>query len=600
MNAKIKVNYLFIILFFISIFFLCTFHAFSLKRIFLEARLYFLSISAIQILLEIGFFLLVGLFLKKSRSPWVYRIYSGSLFLLLLFHMTDYIMLRLMDQSLGSSLKIFMTLNLSHLLAALRAMNLNLQISIIIILSIVLTPSLGIFVYYLLEKITIKKPFHLSFKKCLFSTFSLIILFLSFDLFFQPIVKNEQYTKIKKALPFGKTFLSPNFPIVALRKVYKEKQPFEINNLLIPKKKNLPNIYLFIVETFRKDYLTNNITPFLYQFQEKSCKLTHTFANANATPLSWYSIFHANLPYNWQTTLDNTKQEGTLPLNLLKKKGYKIRLYSSADLHYFHMGENIFGKNFSLCDKKKEFFELEKNSPWKRDSNVISALNTDLQNKDHHKNTLFIVFLDSPHSEYSYPDFLEGTFGKTVDRINYLSVDLEHDLEHLKNRYKTSLYYIDTLFQSFFETLSKTDHHEDAMICITGDHGEEFLEDGALFHGSHLNDAQTSVPLLIKLGKKENITTTISSHIDIFPSFLHHINIIPTKEIFDGTSIELKTRDPYSLTIQQNGTSKPEVFAINNGQNRIIARFIDEKNIELISIDDSKEKTLTEVINKQL
>lgn len=594
-----KINYIYLILFFSALMGLCIYYAFSCKDILLESKIYFLVVSSGQYLIEIGAFILVGFFIKRYL-PWIfYRVFTGLFFLLFLYHLVDFVLLRLMDRSLGSSLKVFLSSDPTHLLAAFYATNMNLQICLVILIALLATPTIGIFFYELCEKVSRKKPFYFSQKKSFLSVCTLTGFLLFVDLTVLPKIKKREYIQITKALPFGDSMINPVFPTNTFAKVKALENMIGHKNIFTKNNKK-PNIYLFIVETFRKDYLNKDITPFLSSFQKECLTTDKSFANANATNLSWFSIFSSSFPYNWKI-VESENCTGFNTLKLLKKAGYKLRLYSSADLDYFNMGHQIFGNLYTLCDHSQHFYNTDQTDAWKRDTQSIYSLKTDLLLKENQANTLFIVFLDSPHSEYSYPEYLEGIFGPTEEKINYLSLNLKEDCHKLINRYKTSLFYVDTLFQSFIESLKEQKIYDQSLIVFTGDHGEEFLEEGSLFHGSHLNDAQLKVPLLFKLQNKSNQEPQIVSHIDIFPTLLSHLKIPFPESSFDGQSIEKEIKWPYVLSVQQNGALNPKIFCLSDGKNRLTARFIDkeennENNIEILSIKHPEDVSILEAL----
>lgn len=594
MKKEEKINYMFIFLFFSILMFLCSFYTYSIKKVFLEAKFYLLTVSLAQFLLEIGLFLMASFFVKKYMPKIIYRIFIGIFFVLFLYHFIDFILLRLMDQSLGSSLKIFASMDLDHFLSAVYAMNLNLPICLMILASLIATPIIGIFLYEICEKISKKKPLYLSKSKRFISLFVLALFLLFVDVTMLPWVKKQQYLKITKALPFGSSMIDPEFPTKMFAKKQHEKK-ITLNSFL--KKEDDPNVYLFVVETVRKDFINEEITPFLLSFQKENISPEKTYSNANASHASWYSIFSSTYPYNWKI-LPSSECKGALPLRLFKEAGYKIRLYCSADLGYFNMGHQIFGNQYALCDHRQDFCQIEKADAWKRDTEALYNLKKDLLDKKNQKGTLFIIFLDTPHSEYSYPDHLNGIFGPTVDKINYLALDLEEEREKIRNRYKTSLFYVDSLFQSFIETLKEQNLYKNAQIVLTGDHGEEFLEDGALFHGSHLNDVQTKVPIIYKLSNKTKNITKISSHLDIFPSLLKRLNIQYPETAFDGVPIDEKKKWPYVLSVQQNGALSPKIFCICDGKNRLTARFCvnKENNVEILSIENPEDLSILEAL----
>ena len=108
------------------------------------------------------------------------------------------------------------------------------------------------------------------------------------------------------------------------------------------------------------------------------------------------------------------------PLQILKKLGYRIRVYSAADLAYFNMDQIIFGQNRQLADSVKEFSTQQHLDPCDRDRLAIEALTEDVVKES--EGTVFIVFLDSTHSEYSAPKNFSHPFQPEAVSIDYLTI----------------------------------------------------------------------------------------------------------------------------------------------------------------------------------
>ena len=54
-----------------------------------------------------------------------------------------------------------------------------------------------------------------------------------------------------------------------------------------------PDIYVFMIESWRSDSITPEVAPFLSKFKKEECQdLGRTYAGSNCTPLSWFSMFH--------------------------------------------------------------------------------------------------------------------------------------------------------------------------------------------------------------------------------------------------------------------------------------------------------------------
>src|SRR5690606_6546730 len=111
----------------------------------------------------------------------------------------------------------------------------------------------------------------------------------------------------------------------------------------------------------------------------------------------------------------------------------------------------------------------------------------------------------------------------------------------------------------FFSSLEEQNLYDSSLMAITGDHAEEFFEEGAIFHGTHLNDWQTRVPLYYKFpGDLPGSPAKISTHIDLFPSILHFITkSVSGEKMLDGQSIFASNRLPYALSVQHNGSDVP-------------------------------------------
>lgn len=392
-------------------------------------------------------------------------------------------------------------------------------------------------------------------------------------------------------MPLGATLLVPSpqcirltHPIALPRD---EKETRRLMPTLTASKR--PNIYFFVIETLRRDFLDENTAPHLTSFARENIDFQSSFANANWTPLSWFAIFHSDYPYNWASMRDTWK-EGSIPLALFKQLGYKIRVYSSADLRYFDMDKTMFGEKRGLVDKIEEHHFNRSIEPCDRDALCIDSFERDIQKKHGKEGNLYIFFFDATHSEYSFPKDFPLKFLPIAKQIDYLTIT-QKEIEPVKNRYRNSINFIDSLMGRFFNLLKREGLYQSSVIAITGDHGEEFYEEGALFHGTHLNRYQTEVPIFCRFpGKK--VASTDATHIDLFPSLLHHVTgVAEYPDLFDGRSIFAKNRSPYRVAVLQNGPDTPVEFSIEKGVEKIQVRFLRPRDIysqTLLEITDLK------------
>ncbi len=52
------------------------------------------------------------------------------------------------------------------------------------------------------------------------------------------------------------------------------------------------------------------------------------------------------------------------------------------------------------------------------------------------------------------------------------------EMHAIKNRYLNSIAYVDSLMKQMLDSLKEKGLYEKTLIVITGDHGEEFLDEG--------------------------------------------------------------------------------------------------------------------------
>ena len=86
---------------------------------------------------------------------------------------------------------------------------------------------------------------------------------------------------------------------------------------------------------------------------------------------------------------------------------------------------------------------------------------------------------------------------------------------------------MDYAIEEFVDFLKFKGKYDNSVIIITGEHGEEFQEEGSWFHCSSLNRYQTEVPIIIKWPKwvKNLPSHTNVSHYDIMPSVMDLIGL---------------------------------------------------------------------------
>jgi membrane-anchored protein YejM (alkaline phosphatase superfamily) len=137
-------------------------------------------------------------------------------------------------------------------------------------------------------------------------------------------------------------------------------------------------------------------------------------------------------------------------------------------------------------------------------------------------------------------------FNKSADAVPY------------KNDYYNSLHYSDALLKQILDKLQSQGRLENTWVVITGDHAEEFNENGLGYwgHGSNFTLWQTAVPLIVRSpGQKTGtVETRLSLHQDVVPTLMAEALgcTSPLEHYANGTSL-------YQLP-QQRGTVLSSYF----------------------------------------
>jgi hypothetical protein len=262
------------------------------------------------------------------------------------------------------------------------------------------------------------------------------------------------------------------------------------------------------------------------------------------------------------------------------------------------MKELLFGKDLYLVDSFHLFPHYYPTETYETDAKAIKTLQRDL--KQEKEGNIYVIFLDSTHFDYSFPaQNLPFPFPKNI----WLSLKPFQNWIHLiQDRYKNAIHYIDSLFGSTVNFLKEKGMYDNSIIIFTGDHGEEFFEEGYFFHGSRLSRMQTQIPIYYKFHPdlpKDIKQTKITSQMDIFPTIFHHIlgeNLF--KNILEGNSLLEKNASPFVMTCRYNASRSPYEFFFHNGEKKLLLRMENTKDItssntvQILSMQDEKGKPI--------
>ncbi len=584
--AKISINYLFFGFYFFVISLIHVYHVFLIESEFTFSRYFFLSYAIIQCAIETLLLILFANAINIFFRTKAMAIYSIFVFFFLLTHVIDFPLVRFMGMSFWYALNFISAESPQNFLELLYASNVSLIIWIfsgLLGFGVLIS---GAFFYKITERWTNLRPFVVHYPLLAATLCTLCLFLMSWDYSTHKWTSCSQFDRYQKTLPWKSTFLHQGQEYLPLAHPLKapqaQEERLEKGTSQVVALKRKPDIFLFVVESLREDYIDSVQAPNIYKFKQEHISFDLALANANATQNSWFSLFYSQYPFYWGQIHPEQWKGGSISLQLLKNIGYKIFCYSSARLGYYKMDQLIFGEQRYLADRLVTF-EEDSDIPCVRDKKVMDMVTKEM--KEQPGGRLFIVFLDSTHLDYSWPKDTPALFQPCDEKINYIKAAFTNSgLEKIKNRYRNALFFVDSLFGAFMNTLNSYKQGEEAVVIFTGDHGEEFYEQGHLFHASSLSHPQTHIPLYYKLGKSNAFEkkkhSAMSCHMDIFPTLFHYLTEEDCMiDVLQGQSIFRTNRWPYTIMARFNASRSPCEFCIHNGKEKLTATFSDERKI---------------------
>lgn len=318
--------------------------------------------------------------------------------------------------------------------------------------------------------------------------------------------KNGEAQNIKTNINFESNVLYPRKPLV----IGENNKPY--------------NIIFIVLDSWRYDTFTKEITPNTYEFvkQHNGIILDNHYSTGNATRTGifglfygipgtyWQSFFNSNIPSKFITTM--------------QQENYDIGIFSSAKISAPEFDRTAFVtvKNLRISSKADTAPE--------RDRELTQDWLNWFKNRDISRPSFSFLFYDAPHA-YDFLKDIDLKF-QPISDINYMTLDNNTDPTPVFNRYKNSVYSVDYLLQNVYSELTKSGTLDNTLIIITGDHAQEMNDNHMGFwgHNGNYTDAQTKVPFIVIGTKGENEVqlnenaknNVLTSHEDVVPSLMKH------------------------------------------------------------------------------
>jgi membrane-anchored protein YejM (alkaline phosphatase superfamily) len=274
------------------------------------------------------------------------------------------------------------------------------------------------------------------------------------------------------------------------------------------------NILFIVVDSWRYDYLTKEITPNIHKFKSSTQEFSNHKSGSNMTTGGIFSLFYG-IPATYFDSFTGINKGPVLIDQLIQQK-YNLNILSSSTVENPPFNKNVFTKVNNLK------LSTSGNTPSERDQSIFNSW-TNYIDKYDDKNPFFgFLFFDAAHG-FDFPKNYNTPFKPYLDKVDYLAFDNDYNPNLLINRYKNCLHFVDDLVGKIILQLEEKNKLKNTIIIITSDHGQEFndLKKGYWQHGGNFSKYQINTPFILydseKAPKKYNHLTL---HYDLVPTIM--------------------------------------------------------------------------------
>lgn len=283
-----------------------------------------------------------------------------------------------------------------------------------------------------------------------------------------------------------------------------------------------PNIVWLVAESLRWDMLTPEIMPNTSVLAARSINLKNHFSGGNGTRQGIFSLFYSLYGSYWDQFLQAS--QGPVFLQQLMQKGYDLSLYTSATFTYPEFDRTVFAQVPPAALQPL----ISSRVAWQKDDRNTARIVDYLERRDGRKPFMLYMFYESTHARYDFPP--ESVIARPyLDDLNYMTMSrskLQSRIGGLKNRYINASHFVDQQMGRVFAALERSGLADNTIIMVTGDHGEEFMENGFWGHNSGFSDWQVRVPMVLHLpGVAPTEITATTTHMDIVPTLAPFIGL---------------------------------------------------------------------------
>ena len=336
------------------------------------------------------------------------------------------------------------------------------------------------------------------------------------------------------------------------------------------------NVILISIDCLRADHLAingyeRNTTPFLSSIKNLG-KLKDYTLSTSTCATSFCGII---------SILNSKNLQGFSYLkyglhDYLKAQGYKINFILSGVHRDWYNLRKHYGNNIDFYVEGNDKTDFKNTD----DALIVDEVKN-IENYNGEPNFFFFHFM-GPHTlGFKNEEFqkFQPVIDKGILRKLRLSKAKSKDLQSLyTNNYDNGIFQTDHYIKQIFSLLQEKGYMENAIVVITGGHGESLGENSdELGHGRALTDKNINVPILfiendIAVYKEDRYATQI----DIAPTIAKRLQL-PIPQVWQGVDLTEKHTNRITYHEQTpHGFEKSHIGVISVGSKAIQKYIIDQ------------------------
>ena len=272
-----------------------------------------------------------------------------------------------------------------------------------------------------------------------------------------------------------------------------------------------PDIVIVVAESLRPEVLDKAVTPNLSELAERSIVCTNHLSTGNTTKLGLFGLMYG-IEAVWYELFCHEKP----PLNkLFDAKGYEIGFFACKidDWVLHDMTGYIGPDNFDVFSESDGEWPISDVKATKEATEFLTRTGFYATPKGRkRKPRLTFLYYFSTHIRY---------FAEPQDEVfkpaagSRFAVPFTHaERPAIYNQYKNSVRTFDRLIAPLIK-----DNNQ--VTIVLGDHGEAFLEDDTMIHGTRLSEVQLATPVVIHFpGVQPREVKGPTCHTDVLPTLI--------------------------------------------------------------------------------